>query len=250
MCSSKDSVGLRLAILMTLLLGATTTSTSAQEVDARALLEKMSAEIASLQSFVIHGDAYADARLDAGQIIEHSSKVSLRLRREPGAVRITNRDAEETKEIYFDDGSLSVYSSADNMYAQAQIPKGVESMLDYAMDEVGIESPLLEFISADVANELLQDADEVSYLEASLIRDQIYHHVGIRSPEVDVQIWISAEGRPLPGKLVITSKWEGGAPRFVAFFEWDTNPTFQRDLFEFEPPDDAVEVEFVVELQN
>jgi hypothetical protein len=123
-------------------------------------------------------------------------------------------------------------------------------MLDYAMDEVGIESPLLEFISADVANELLQDADEVSYLEASLIRDQIYHHVGIRSPEVDVQIWISAEGRPLPGKLVITSKWEGGAPRFVAFFEWDTNPTFQRDLFEFEPPDDAVEVEFVVELQN
>jgi len=250
MCSSKNSSGLRLAIVMTLLLGAMTTSASAQEVDARALLEKMSAEIAGLDRFVVYGDAYADARLDAGQIIEHSSQVTLRLRREPGAIRISNRDAEGTKEIFFDDGSLSVYSSTDNMYAQAEIPKGVESMLDYAVNEVGIESPMLEIISADIANELLQDADDVSYLETSLIRDQIYHHVGIRSPEVDVQIWVAAEGRPLPGKLVITSKWEGGAPRFVAFFRWDTDPTFERDLFEFEPPDDAVEVEFLAQLKE
>lgn len=250
MCSSKNSSGLRLAIVMTLLLGAMTTSASAQEVDARALLEKMSAEIAGLDRFVVYGDAYADARLDAGQIIEHSSQVTLRLRREPGAIRLSNRDAEATKEIFFDDGSLSVYSSTDNMYAQAEIPKGVESMLDYAVNEVGIESPMLEIISADIANELLQDADDVSYLETSLIRDQIYHHVGIRSPEVDVQIWVAAEGRPLPGKLVITSKWEGGAPRFVAFFRWDTDPTFERDLFEFEPPDDAVEVEFLAQLKE
>ena len=250
MCSSKNNFALRLTTVVTLLLGAMTTSTSAQEIDARALLEEMSAEIEGLGRFVVYGDAYADARLDAGQIIEHSSQVTLRLRREPGAIRISNRDAEDTREIYFDDGSLSVYSSTENMYAQAEIPKGVESMLDYAVNEIGIESPMLDFIAADVADDLLQDADDVSYLETSLIRDQIYHHVGIRSPEVDVQIWVAAKGRPLPGKLVITSKWEGGAPRFVAFFRWDTDPTFERDLFEFEPPDDAVEVEFLAQLKE
>ena len=49
---------------------------------------------------------------------------------------------------------------------------------------------------------------------------------------------------------MITSKWEGGAPRFVAFFQWDTDPTFERDLFEFEAPDDAVDVEFLADLQD
>ncbi|MGI9286566.1 MAG: hypothetical protein ACR2P1_14365 [Pseudomonadales bacterium] len=47
------------------------TSVSAQEVDAKTMLERMSAEIAELDSFIVHGDAYADARLDAGQIIGH-----------------------------------------------------------------------------------------------------------------------------------------------------------------------------------
>ena len=71
-----------LTVTAAIVVGAVATSTSAQEVDAKALLERMSAEISGLDNFIVHGDAYADARLDAGQIIEHSSQVTLRLRRE------------------------------------------------------------------------------------------------------------------------------------------------------------------------
>lgn len=239
-----------LTLTATIAVGVFTTSASAQEVDAKVLLEQMSAEIAGLDSFIVHGDAYADARLDAGQIIEHASQVTLQLRREPGSIRITNRNSEDTKEIFFDDGLLNVYSSSDNMYAQTEIPKGVESMLDFAVNEVGIEAPLLDFVSANIADDLLQDAADVRYLGTSLIRDEIFHHVGIRTPDVDMQIWVASEGRPLPGKLVISSKWEGGSPRFVAFFKWDTDPAFRRDLFKFDPPGDAIEVEFLLNLQQ
>jgi hypothetical protein len=235
---------------MMLVAGAYSTSASAQEFDAKALLENMSAEIAGLDSFIAHGDAYADARLDAGQIIEHSSQVTLRLRRNPGSVRISNRNAEDAKEVFFDDGSLTVYTRSNNMYARTEIPKGVDSMMDFAVNEVGIEAPLLDFVSSNVAGGLLQDADDVRYLGTSLIRDKIFHHIGIRSQETDVQIWIASEGRPLPGKLAISSKWEGGAPRFVAFLKWDTDPELSQDLFNFDPPDDAVEVEFLLNLQQ
>ncbi len=243
----KNCIFMWRAVTVAIAVSAFSTSASAQEVDAKALLEQMSAEIAGLDSFIVHGDAYADARLDAGQIIEHSSQVTLRLRREPGSIRITNRNAEDTEEIFFDDGLLSVYSTNDNFYAQTDIPQGVESMLDFAVNEVGIEAPLLDFVSANIADDFLQDADEVRYLETSLIRDELYHHIGIRSQDVDVQIWIASEGRPLPGKLVISSKWEGGSPRFVAFFKWDTDPDFPRDLFRFDPPDGAVAVEFLLD---
>ncbi len=57
-----------LTLTATITVGALATSASAQEVDAKALLEQMSADIAGLDSFIVHGDAYADARLDAATI--------------------------------------------------------------------------------------------------------------------------------------------------------------------------------------
>ena len=78
----------------------------AQDNQATEMLHQMSAEIASLDGFVISGDAYTDDRLDAGQIIEHSMDVTMRMSR-PNAMRITNRDAESTKEIYFGNGVLT-----------------------------------------------------------------------------------------------------------------------------------------------
>ncbi len=222
----------------------------AQDVDPRALLTEMSAEIAGLESFVLAGDAYADARLEAGHIIEHSSQVSLRMRRNPVGIRVTNRSIEATQEVVFNAGELSVFMSDGNFYARTEIQDSAEAFFEYAVERAGVEVPLLDFISADVADNMLEDADDVSYLEKSLIRDKVYHHIGIRSAEIDVQVWVAAEGPPLPGKLSITSKWEGGAPRFVAFFDWDTAPDFSEDLFDFTPPADAVEIDFLADVED
>ncbi len=226
-----------------------TTSVSAQEPDARALLDRMSAEIAGLESFMVTGDAYTDARLAAGQIIEHASEVTLRVHR-PGTMRITNRTTENTKEIYFSGGVLSVYSESDNFYAQTQIPEGIESAADFALHEVGIEAPLLDFVSQNISDDLLENAEEVRHLGTSLIRGDVFDHIAVREPEIDVQIWIATEGRPLPGKMVISSKWEGGSPRFVAFLNWDTDPVFPSDSFKFVPPENAAKIEFLLDSQQ
>jgi hypothetical protein len=109
--------------------------------------------------------------------------------------------------------------------------------------------PLLDFVSANIADDLIKDADAVRYLGTSLIRDEVFHHIGIRSRDVDVQLWIATQGPPLPGKLVITSKWEGGSPRFVAFFDWKKNLDLPNNSFRFLPPDDAVAIEFLPDLE-
>ena len=92
---------------------------------------------------------------------------------------------------------------------------------------------------------LLEGADEVQHLGSSLIRGKLYEHVTIRNSEVDIQVWIASEGRTLPGKLVITSKWEGGSPRFVVFMNWNLDPDFAADEFEFVPPSDAIEINII-----
>ncbi|MDH3719779.1 MAG: DUF2092 domain-containing protein [Planctomycetota bacterium] len=225
-------------------------STYAQDDQATEILRGMSAEIASLDKFIITGDGYTDDRLDEGQIVEHSMDVTMRMNRSSNAMRITNRDAESTKEIYFGEGVFTVYSQTDNFFAQTAIPDGIDAATNFAVNEIGIDAPVLDFVSSDVAGHLLEDAETVDYLGLSLFRGLTYHHIAVRAPEVDLQFWVAAEGPPLPGKMAISSKWEGGSPRSVFFFSWDTSPDFGRSSFSFEPPAGSVRIAFDRDLDQ
>jgi hypothetical protein len=71
------------------------------------------------------------------------------------------------------------------------------------------------------------------------------HNIAIRGPELDVQLWVEEGDRPLPRKIMITSKWEGGSPRFTANLMWDTDPDFGQEIFEFRAPEGSTEIGFV-----
>jgi hypothetical protein len=215
----------------------------AQEHDPGAILKQMSEAIAKLDKFIVTGDGYVDARLDAGQIIEHSMDVTMRVNR-PNAMRITNRDAESTKEIYFGDGILTIYTRKHNFYAQTEIPDGADAAAQFVVNELGIDAPMLDFVYNDVAAHLLEDAETVEHLGLSLFRDKTYHQIGIRTGELDLQLWIAAEGAPLPGKMAISMKWEAGSPRSVFFFSWDTHPDWSGKTFRFDPPAGSTKIEF------
>jgi hypothetical protein len=226
-------------VLITIVSG----SIHAEEHDPGAIIKQMSEAIAKLDKFIVTGDGYVDARLDAGQIIEHSMDVTLRVNR-PKAMRVTNRDAESTKEIYFEDGVLTIYTSDRNFYAQTEIPAGADEAARYAVNELGIDAPMLDFLFNDVAAHLLEDAEAMEYLGLSLFREKTYHHIGIRTDELDLQLWIAAEGTPLPGKMVISMKWEAGSPRSVFFLSWDTQPDWGSKTFRFDPPAGSTRIEF------
>jgi hypothetical protein len=216
---------------------------AAQEPDPRDILKRMGDAIASLDSYSLSGDAYADARLDAGLIIEHASQATLQVRK-PDTVRITNTTSEDHKELFFGSGVLTVYTRSMNFYGQTEIPEGVEKALDYAVDEIGIDAPMLDFVSGEVAERLLVDATDVQYVGTSLIRGDIYDHVVIRTDEIDIQLWIATEGQPLPGKMALSAKWDGGAPRTVVFMSWDTDPDIPEGSLVFDPPEGATKINF------
>ncbi len=222
---------------------------NAQDSNATDILKGMSEEIAGLDEFIITGDGYVDARLHAGQLIEHSMDVTMRMHR-PDALRITSRDAETTREIYFGDGVLTVYNQTRNFYAQHDLPADVDAAARFAVNELGIDAPMLDFVSRDVASHLVNDAESVEYFGLSLFRDAKYHHIAIRLPDVDLQVWVAAEGPPLPGKMTISSKWEGGSPRSVFFFKWNTDPDFGRKSFSFDPPADSTRIEFDLDVDQ
>ncbi len=218
------------------------------ELDPIALLYNMSNEIAKLDRFIVTGEAYVDARLAEGQIIEHASKVTVRVKR-PSSMRMTNQTSEGLKEIYFNAGVLTVSTQPQNYYAQAEIPEGIGAAAEFATRELGIDAPLIDLLMKNVSENLSKDARSIDYLGTSLIRDAIYNHIGIRGPEIDLQIWIPVDGPALPAKMVMTSKWEAGSPRFVAFLNWEVNPEIKADSFEFTPPEGAIKIQFLHDSQ-
>jgi hypothetical protein len=230
--------------LVGLLLVALCYSASADEADtAKDILKNMSDEISALQKFVITGDGYSDARLPAGQIIEHSQDVTLRMSR-PDTLRISNYSEDNVSEIFFGENVLSVYREKEGFYAQTKLPLDMDAAVEFAINDIGIDAPVLDFVSSDVAKHLLIGAESIDYFGLSRFRGQNHHHIGIRTPETDVQLWVSAEGPLLPRKMSISAKWESGSPRSVYFFDWNVDPDLKPKSLRFVPPDGATKIEF------
>ena len=163
-------------------------------------------------------------------------------------MNISSFDGEATKGIYFHDGLLTVFNSANKLYAQASIPKEIDAAMEFALEELEVEAPMMDLLYKDASAHLIGSDETILYLtDKSRIGGTDCHHLAIRGSEVDVQLWVEEGDRPLPRKIMITSKWEGGTPRFTANLNWDTNPQFEPGLFEFKAPEGATKIEFVTE---
>ena len=161
-------------------------------------------------------------------------------------MRINSFDGEANKGLFFNDGLLTVYNSENMFYAQADIPKEIDAAMTFALEELEVEAPFMDLLYKDGASRLLGAEETILYLTGkSRIGGVDCHHIAIRGSEVDVQLWVEEGDRPVPRKIVITSKWKGGAPRFVANLFWDTNPKFEPGFFEFKAPEGATKIEFV-----
>ena len=213
-------------------------------------LKKMSTYTASLDRFSIKGMAFSDARLEAGLIVSNSSQITLTIDR-PGSMRITSFDGVNSKDIYFHKGNLTVFGSEKNFYGQANIPQEIEAAADFAIEELDLEAPLMDLIYRDVSAQLIQSDDSIIYLaDKSRVAGVDCHHVVIRGPEIDLQIWIEEGDRAVPRKLIMTSKWESGSPRFTANLAWDTAPKINPEVFSFVAPEGAINIGFANQTTN
>ena len=216
-----------------------------QDAKAVEVLKKMAAYRTSLKQFTLKGVTFTDARLGAGLMISNSEEVHLSISH-PGSMRAYSFDGVASKGLYFHDGLLTVFNSENKLYAQASIPKELDAALEFALEELGVEAPLMDLIFQDVSIHLIGSDETILYLtDKSRIGGTDCHHLAIRGAESDVQLWVEEGDRPLPRKIMITSKWEGGSPRFIANLQWETDPKFEPGLFEFKAPEGAVKIEFV-----
>jgi hypothetical protein len=214
--------------------------------DADRILRQMSEYLAGLASFSVATDASTEIILRNGQKVQLNASGSGVFDRQRG-FRFRRQGAVADLELTYDGANLTLYAGALNGYHTIRIEGGNDAALDEVRAAFGIEAAGgVDLLYANPYEGLLYEVESGEYFGETWIGGVRAHHLAYRAAGIDWQLWVRAEGEPLPLKYVITSKWMTGAPQFtVQVREWNTAATVSEADVTFTAPEGARALEAI-----
>jgi hypothetical protein len=210
---------------------------------AMAALNRMANYLKTLKSFEISSESSRDEIVDGDMKIQKnaSNTVVVQL---PDRLHARVQSDDHDLQFIYNGQTLTLFSSKQKYYATTVAPPTVSRTLDAIRARTGIVFPLADVIQIAAGENLLQDITEAGYIGTSRVDGTECDHVAIRQPDVDWQVWIERGQRPVPRKLVITSKKQPTQPQYATTLSWNLSPSINPIQFTFNPPSDAVRIQF------
>jgi hypothetical protein len=153
-------------------------------------------------------------------------------------------------DFYFDGKTITMYSSAKNLYSARQAPATVDEMIEQAYKEDGKSFAYADLLVSEPYAVLTDGLLGAIYVGQSVIRPLTgtgsvkTDHLVFMNKEVEWQIWIDA-GDHLPRLVVATYLDEINEPSYsVEFGDWKIDEPVNADTFEFKNTTNAAKVEF------
>ena len=219
------------------------TAADALNKDADEIMRSMSKFIGGIKAFSVSADIGNEIITDAGQKLQLNSHATLLIER-PNRFQMNRQGSFADVLMNYDGAKLTVYGKVRNAYMQ----KDVKGTIDDALREIergtGLVMPGADLLLADSYSALTGGATSSGYYGVTNIGGVEVDHVGFRTPEVDLQMWVKTGDQPLPIKYVITTKWLTGAPQYsVQLSNWNLKPVIAANRFTFVPPATAAKLE-------
>ena len=211
--------------------------------EARAIVDRMSNYMKGLQAYTIKAHGTRDEVLDYGFKLQHNESASLQVQR-PNKMRAEVSGDIRNRVFVYDGASITIHSPDDNAYASAPSTDNLGTLIGDLLDQ-GVELPLIDVLYQATAGTLMENVRTGSLVGDSDVEGVLCDQLAFRQADADWQLWVEKGDRPLPRKIVITTRHEVGDPQFSAVMTWNTNPRFNAGNFSFVPPKDAQKIPFV-----
>jgi len=212
---------------------------------AQQLLKASTDFLAAQQQFSVDTSSTIEVVLASGQKIQfdHTTRQSVQ---RPNKLR-SQRIGDLTDQVFYYDGkSLTLHNPSQKYFATVAAPGTLEGMLDFARESLDLVAPAGDLLYKNAFDILMQDVSSGFVVGKSVVEGVRCDHLAFQGPDVDWQIWIEEGRRPLPWKMVITTKDVINAPQFaVTVKKWSLDPRFSSSTFSFTPPKDAKRIEFL-----
>ena len=208
--------------------------------EARAIeaLGRMGTYLRSLKQFRIRATTTTDEVLEDGQKLQFGGVIDYRVR-QPDGLRADLRNDRVQRQFYYDGVSFTQFAPKVGYYATVAAADTIAATLGQANAKFDLELPLADLFLWGTERAGIGEIREATLVGASSIGGVAVDHFAYRQDDVDWQIWIAQGTRPLPLKLVITTKADPAQPQFTAMLRWDTRARFDDAIFQFVPPSNA-----------
>jgi hypothetical protein len=200
--------------------------------------------LSALEEFALDTQTSIEVVLLSGQKIQFDNGASVVVRR-PDKMYAAKRGELVDQEFFYDGETLTLADGPTGYHATVEAPGTLEGMLDFARESLDIVAPAGDFIYANAFEILMQDVYSGFVVGTAAVGGTACDHLAFSAPGTDWQIWIQRGDKPLPRKIVITSRDVVNAPQFtVSIDEWNLSPDTSDDRFRFEPSESSQHIEF------
>lgn len=240
---SPRSGGLRVGVAAALLASAVASPAWASGDRAMEILRAMSDYLAAQQTIAFSFDSDIEIITPQIEKIQFTNSGEAVLSR-PDKLRAIRKGGYSEVEIVFDGKTASIHGRSVNGYIQFEAPGTVDELITALRLGHGVAMPGADLLMSNVYDVLSADVIEAKYIGHGVVAGRDCEHLAFRNLDTDWQLWVEVGDRPMPCKMVITSKTVGGAPQYtVRVTGWETGIEPAPDAFTFVPPAGATLLE-------
>jgi hypothetical protein len=206
---------------------------------ARAVLKSMSDWMGSQKSLELTFDSDIEIITPQLEKIQFTNSGTMLLVR-PDRVKAHRFGGYADVELFFDGKTASVLGKNINSYAQFELPGTVDQMIAAMRLGHGVAMPAGDFLLSNPYDVLVAGVLEAKHIGRGVVEGVECEHLAFRNGETDWQVWVEVGPKPMPRKIVITSKTMAAAPQYtVRIKSWKTDVMPAPGTFTFVPPTGA-----------
>jgi hypothetical protein len=206
---------------------------------ARALMEKMSAYLASLPRFTVHTETTEQVVFPSGLVLDSDRAADVAVER-PNRLKVHIVSAKRNVEVYYDGTTVALYSPDQKLYTTWPAPPTIEQLAARAQQQEGLALPAADFLFRNPYQRMMAKVERGSYIGKSLVWGVMTDQLAFRQKGVDWQLWIQEGDKPLPVRLAIKDRAARGNPWYtITMTDWNTEPQLAAAMFTFTPPEGA-----------
>lgn len=216
------------------------------EPEAMAALNKMGGFLQTLKTFKVDFKVTKDELLVSGQkvMVEGTSELIVQ---KPNQLYFSTKVDENHRDLqfFYDGKTFTIYGNTNNLYASVPAPATIHELLDMVVERYDIDLPFRDLFSWGTDKADLEAIQSAIYIGPTKLNNVPCDHYAFRNADVDWQVWIQQGDKPLPLKLVITTKQEVEQPQYVSVMEWHLSPKINKKMFTFLPSKTAYKIDIV-----
>jgi hypothetical protein len=207
-----------------------------QGSDAQSFLKAMSDYVSAQKTIELTFDSDIEVITPQLEKIQFTNSGGALLSR-PDKLRAYRVGGYSDVALFFDGTTVSALGRHINGYAQFDATGSVDQLIVALREGYGVALPGADLLLSNAYEVLVAGVKEAKYIGRGVIDGVECEHLAFRNFDTDWQLWVEVGERPVPRKLVITSKTLNCAPQHtVRIKSWKTGVEPAPDAFAFVPP--------------